>query len=340
MTDTTFDAGLAEQNASFRSTSGTTAARLFAWLVVTATFAFVINNYLTHWQEWPGIFAIFGNSDDVALGLVQGLIFVAIMAVGAIYVLRSASTSLRTDAEKLHNITCFIIRAAFWSVFLVGLVDMVISFLRVEGLLEAVVGPELTTELGRPLFRGPYVHMPLIALSVVIAVFSRSIAFPWLALLVVIAELMIVISRFIFSYEQAFMGDLVRFWYAALFLFASAYTLYDDGHVRVDVAYAGLSDNAKGLVNAIGAVVLGMALCTVVITLGMWTKSSIINSAILSFEVTQAGFGMYVKYLMAAFLGVFAVSMMVEFASTFLTGIADYRGDPGARERTGEAAAH
>jgi len=39
---------------------------------------------------------------------------------------------------------------------------------------------------------------------------------------------MIVISRFIFSYEQAFMADLVRFWYGALFLFASAYTLLED----------------------------------------------------------------------------------------------------------------
>lgn len=35
------------------------------------------------------------------------------------------------------------------------------------------------------------------------------------------------------------MADLVRFWYAALFLFASAYTLLEEGHVRVDVFYAG-----------------------------------------------------------------------------------------------------
>ncbi len=46
----------------------------------------------------------------------------------------------------------------------------------------------------------------------------------WLAFLVVIAEFLIVIARFIYGYEQTFMGDLVRFWYAALFLFASAYT--------------------------------------------------------------------------------------------------------------------
>ena len=56
--------------------------------------------------------------------------------------------------------------------------------------------------------------------------------------MIVLGELLIVIARFIFSYEQAFMGDLVRFWYAALFLFSSAYTLVHDGHVRVDIIYA------------------------------------------------------------------------------------------------------
>ena len=50
------------------------------------------------------------------------------------------------------------------------------------------------------------------------------------------------------------MADLVRYWYAALFLFASAYTLYEEGHVRVDVIYAGLSDKVKAYVNAWGIV--------------------------------------------------------------------------------------
>ena len=112
---------------------------------------------------------------------------------------------------------------------LIGLVDAVISFLRVEGLLNDVAGEDLGKQLSRSRFRGPYVHMPLIVLGIVIATFRRSIDFIWLALLVAAAELVIVITRFIFSYEQAFMGDLVRFWYAALFLFASAYTLVHRG---------------------------------------------------------------------------------------------------------------
>ena len=81
------------------------------------------------------------------------------------------------------------------------------------------------------------------------------------------------------------MGDLVRFWYAALFLFASAYALAEEGHVRVDVLYARFSRRGKAWVNAIGSLVLGIPICWVILTLGMWGKGSSINSPLLSFEI-------------------------------------------------------
>jgi TRAP-type mannitol/chloroaromatic compound transport system permease small subunit len=136
----------------------------------------------------------------------------------------------------------------------------------------------------------------------------------------------------VFSYEQAFMGDLVRFWYAALFLFASAYTLLEEGHVRVDVMYAGFTEKKKGLINAVGSIFLGATLCMVILVLGMEGKANIINAPLLSYEVSQSGFGMYVKYMMAGFLAIFAISMLIQFAASFLSGIADYRGEPGGRK--------
>ena len=38
---------------------------------------------------------------------------------------------------------------------------------------------------------------------------------------------------------------------------------------------------------------------------------------------------MYVKYLMAGFLGVFAVTMMIQFVSMLFSSAADARNDPG-----------
>ena len=60
----------------------------------------------------------------------------------------------------------------------------------------------------------------------------------------------------------------------------------------------------------------------------MWQKGSSINSPLLSFEISQSGFGMYVKYLMAGFLVVFAVSMTIQFMSYFLSSVATLRDEP------------
>ena len=315
----------------------TLASRVLAWTIVAVTLVFLLNNYLTVWWGWEGAkSALAGTASGT--GWLQLLSYVACLAGAVFYVSCTKLRSLRNESQRIYRITAYIIRGAFWMVVIVGLTDMIISLLRVEGFLPGLVGEQMARDLGRSAYRGVYVHVPLIILSFVIAAFTRTLGFTWLALLVVIAELQIVVSRFIFSYEQAFMGDLVRFWYAGLFLFASAYTLTEEGHVRVDVMYAGFSEKTKGLVNAVGSLVLGASLCYVVLWLGLNGKSSIINAPILAFEVTQQGFGMYVKYLMAAFLAIFASTMMIQFAGYFLEGVADFRGDPGKRKiETGAA---
>ena len=61
-------------------------------------------------------------------------------------------------------------------------------------------------------------------------------------------------------------------------------------------------------------VVFGMPLCWLILARSV-EKSSLINSPILSFETSMSGFGMYIKYMMAAFLIIFALSMIFQFAA-------------------------
>ncbi len=304
--------------------------RIFGWAMLATLVTYLVNNYLVIKHGMSGILPLFSGEISTP-SLIQAGIYLLGILIAIIYVLGSRSKSLRTDAGIINRINMFLVRGFFWAVLFVGLADMAISFLRVEGLLGDVVGPELLKQLGRSTFRGMYVHYPLIALGFVFAIFTRTLGFQWLALLIVIAELTIVITRFIFSYEQAFMGDLVRFWYAALFLFASAYTLLEEGHVRVDVFYAGMSRRKKGAVNAYGAIILGMSLCWTIIVLGFKGKASIIYGPLSNFEVSQSGFGMYTKYLMAGFLAVFAVTMLIQFVSQMFESYANFRGDPGGK---------
>ena len=288
--------------------------------------AFVANNFLTYIFGLPGLFGTlsmigipFFDTGGQNYGLLQGFlgIFQTLSYLTAfiapIFILRR-QTGARDD-NLLNNWSEVIVSAAFWSVMLIGIVDAAISFVRIEDFLPHLVGDELALSLGKPAFRGTYVHIPLLFLGALIALYRRGIDFIWLALLIVLGELLIVITRFIFSYEQAFMGDLVRFWYAGLFLFSSAYTLIHEGHVRVDVLYANFSERRKAYTNIYGSFLLGIPLCWVVLIRGCWNETSPFNLALLNFEVTQQGFGMYVKYLMSGFLIVFALSMLFQFSS-------------------------
>ena len=312
--------------------------RFVAWTIVGTLFAYLLNIYLTFWREWPGAGSALGPNGTAAAWL-QVAIYLLSVAGPAVFVLRSRDRTLRQDNEAISAIAAYIARFAFWVVFLVGLADALISFLRVEELLEFFVGADITTQIGRSQFRAPYVHFPLILASLVLAAVTRTLGFTWLALLVVVAELQIVVSRFVFSYEQAFMGDMVRFWYGGLFLFSSAYTLIEEGHVRVDVLYSGFTDRTKGLVNAVGSLLLGLPLCWVILDVGLGQSTAIITSPILRLEVSQSGFGMYVKYLLAGYLAVFAITMAIQFAAYMLQGVADYRGDPGKQKHQSDIAA-
>ena len=315
--------------------------RVFSWLIVSLTLLFLVNNYLIFWRGWPGLWIFFANQEwfgfsplrrplnegNQMLGWIQTIALISIILLNILFVAKTPKRKLGEDSVILNRFAAYLTRSFFWAVFIVGCFDIVISFLRVEDFLEPLFGDVMAVELGRSVFRGTYIHYPLVILSFFIAYFVRGLGFTWLALLVVVAEFQIVISRFVYSYEQAFMGDLVRMWYAALFLFASSYALVTEGHVRVDVLYSRFKLRTKAISNALGCLLLGVPLCWVILLTGMWYKGSSLNSPLLSFEVYQQGFGMYTKYLMVGFLVVFAVCMLVQFMGYFLKCTAELIGE-------------
>ena len=307
--------------------------RIFSYSILAITFVFLFNNVLTVWFDWPGIkqlyshYGIFGfkklskplEESVITYAFIQIFFYFISIAVVIFYVLKSINQSLETDSKILTKFTAYIIRSSFWAVLIVGMADFIVSFMAVERLIDPIFNEAIKFKLIKPSFRITFIHFPLILVSFVIGYFTRSVGFIWLAVLVVGSEFLIVLSRFIFSYEQAFQGDLVRFWYAALYLFASAYALMHEGHVRVDVLYTSFNERKKAWTNAIGSLVLGIPLCLIVIFLGMSSKASIINGPVISFEITQQGSnGLYLLYLMAVYLAVFAVTMLIQFTSYFM----------------------
>ena len=298
--------------------------RAISWFLLALLAAFLTNNILE---------LAFDVTTELRFNNpVPVLVYIISIVVAILYTFQTPRRSLRADGEAVHKFNVYLIRSVFWGVFLVGVADVAIAFMRVENLADVFFWEGAGRDFNKPFFVGMYIHIPLLVLGFFLGAVTRTLGFIWLAILIVIAELLIVVSRFVFSYEQAFMGDLVRFWYAALFLLSSAYTLYDEGHVRVDIVFAGMRERSKGITNFVGTLLLGLTTCWVILLVGMNGKQSIINSPIMNFEISQtASIGMFVKYQMAGFLGVFAITMYIQFVSYLMSAWADIKGEPGKR---------
>ena len=295
-------------------------AKIFSIAIVLFVFSFLINNYLTFGGNWPGALAINNNINIFSSIQISLYFFAFLFPIYLIYFYKK-DISLITIADFFDNTNGYIIRFAFWAVFIIGIVDAIISLLIIEGFIEHFFGKSWNVKLSNNSFRAPYVHFPLLFFALILGYFFKSLNFFWLAFLVVLAEFQIVLLRFVFSYEQTLMSDLVRFWYGGLFLFASYYTLIKDGHVRVDVLYTNFTEKNKAKVNLFGSLILGIPLCLTIFLKGMACKQCVLNQPIMNFETSQSTQGMNIKYLMAGFLIIFALTMLIQFVVYFLRNL-------------------
>ena len=295
-------------------------AKIFSIAIVLFVFSFLINNYLTFGGNWPGALSINKNINIFSSIQISLYFFALLFPIFLVYFYKK-DISLTTIADFFDNTNSYIIRFAFWAVFIIGIVDAIISLLIIEGFIEHFFGKSWNVKLSNNSFRAPYVHFPLLFFALILGYFFKSLNFFWLAFLVVLAEFQIVLLRFVFSYEQTLMSDLVRFWYGGLFLFASYYTLIKDGHVRVDVLYTNFTEKNKAKVNLFGSLILGIPLCLTIFLKGMACKQCVLNQPIMNFETSQSTQGMNIKYLMAGFLIIFALTMLIQFVVYFLRNL-------------------
>lgn len=78
----------------------------------------------------------------------------------------------------------------------------------------------------------------------------------WLVAAMALTVVAIVIARSAFGVGSVALQESVMYMHAIAFMLCLAYTAQAEGHVRVDIFYRGMSDEAKAWVNACGAVLL------------------------------------------------------------------------------------
>ena len=168
----------------------------FALSVVSISFSFVINNFLIYWLNFPELFNLFidfqkNNNDLIKKNIFKYLLQLVIYFAPLIYIFKLTFLNIYTIkfySTSLRLLSAYIIRTAFYIVLVVGLVDYIISFLRVEGLLKILLTDKFALNLGISSFRGTYIHLPIIVICSIISLFIKeNLSFKWLSFMIVIS---------------------------------------------------------------------------------------------------------------------------------------------------------
>ncbi len=160
-------------------------------------------------------------------------------------------------------------------------------------------------------------------LEKVVATIGKAVA--WLTLVMVLLTVTVVILRYGFNLGWIWLQELVTYLHAIVFMLASAWTLQQDGHVRVDIFYRDRSARHKAMVNLLGNILILIPLCVFMIVVG-WEY--VFNSWKLLEESREAG-GLPLVYLLKSLILLLPVLLLFQSVPEVVRSV---RGLKGRRE--------
>lgn len=141
--------------------------------------------------------------------------------------------------------------------------------------------------------------------------------FSWLLLFMVIITCIIVVLRYVFNIGFIWMQEIVRYFYAFVFLATAAYTMADDEHVRVDIIYSRLTKKNKALINLLGNIIFLIPVC---ITILYYSFYYVINSW-MQLEGSLEERGLHAVYILKSFIWLFAIMLFFQSISGIISSI-------------------
>jgi TRAP-type mannitol/chloroaromatic compound transport system permease small subunit len=146
----------------------------------------------------------------------------------------------------------------------------------------------------------------------------------WLALCMVLLQLLVVIGRYVFGIGSIRVQETILYMHAFLFLLAAGYTLQTDGHVRVDIFYRGASPRRKALVNLLGALFFAVPLAGLVI----FASWSYVGRSWAIMERSREVSGLPAVFILKTGIILFAVEIGLAGAAMAIRSALALGGDP------------
>lgn len=140
----------------------------------------------------------------------------------------------------------------------------------------------------------------------------------WLSLAIVAIQFIVVLLRYLFGTGSIWLSETIIYAHAALFMLAAAWTLREEGHVRVDIFYSRALPRNKALVDLIGALTLLMPFA---LALGLLSLPYVARSW-STLERSRETSGLPLVFLLKTLIPVFALLLFLQGLSQVLRAAA------------------
>ena len=144
------------------------------------------------------------------------------------------------------------------------------------------------------------------AIDRVIAAIGHAVI--WLTLAVVLVQFAVVVLRYAFGIGSIWLSESVIYAHAAMFMLVGAWTLQQNGHVRVDVFYADAAPRTKALIDLLGTLLLLLPFMAVI----AWFALPYVMRSWAILERSREVSGLPFVYLLKTLIPLFALLMALQ----------------------------
>lgn len=149
---------------------------------------------------------------------------------------------------------------------------------------------------------------------------ARAVA--WLTLLMVLGYFLIVVLRYGFGIGSIALQEFVIYLHAAVFIGAAAYTLADDGHVRVDILYTRFSARRQAGVDCIGSLLFTLPFAAFL----LWAAWDYVGESWRLREASGVPGGLPYVYLLKTLIPILAIQLMAQALASAVLAFDRWRG--------------
>lgn len=144
---------------------------------------------------------------------------------------------------------------------------------------------------------------------------GRSVS--WLVLMMVLVTFLVVLLRYVFDMGWIALQESVSYFHSMVFLLGAAYTLKQNGHVRVDIFYSRLSETGKAWVDLLGHLFILMPVMVFII----WVSLPYVVESWKVTEGSREAGGLPGVYILKSLILVMAGTLILQGFAMILKSI-------------------